>query len=370
MSSIIEFSGPVLTGPDRARRGLWSVGGLLTFHRPAAAPDLVLDGWVIPGLVDAHCHIGLGPGGDVSDQVAEAQALTDRDAGTLLVRDAGAVHDTRWLQRRTDMPRIIRSGRHIARTRRYLRGFAVEVQPEDLVEAVRKQARAGDGWVKLVGDWIDRDAGDLAPSFPAGALRDAVQAAHDEGARVTAHCFAEDTLDDMLDAGIDCIEHATGLLPRHLPRLVEQGVPIVPTLINIATFPDIAAQAEAKFPRYAAHMRSLWKRRGERILEAFETGVTIYAGTDAGSVIGHGRIVDEVQALHSAGLPARAALDAGAWAARNWLGADSISEGASADVLVCAEDPRESLGTLRQLSGIVLRGEAVRGEKASPLGIN
>jgi imidazolonepropionase-like amidohydrolase len=221
-----------------------------------------------------------------------------------------------------------------------------------------------------VGDWIDRDAGDLAPSFPAGALRDAVQAAHDEGARVTAHCFAEDTLDDMLDAGIDCIEHATGLLPRHLPRLVEQGVPIVPTLINIATFPDIAAQAEAKFPRYAAHMRSLWKRRGERILEAFEAGVTIYAGTDAGSVIGHGRIVDEVQALHSAGLPARAALDAGAWAARNWLGADSISEGASADVLVCAEDPRESLGTLRQLSGIVLRGEAVRREKASPLGIN
>ena len=79
-------------------------------------------------------------------------------------------------------------------------------------------------------------------------LKDAVQAAHDEGARVTAHCFAEDTLDDMLDAGIDCIEHATGLLPRHLPRFVEQGVPIVPTLINIATFPDIAAQADGQVP--------------------------------------------------------------------------------------------------------------------------
>jgi hypothetical protein len=188
MSSIIEFSGPVLTGPDTEHRGLWSVDGLLTFHRPAAAPDLVLDGWVIPGLVDAHCHIGLGRGGDVPDAVAEAQARTDRDAGTLLVRDAGAVHDTRWLQRRADMPRIIRSGRHVARARRYLRGFAVEVAPEDLVEAVRKQARAGDGWVKLVGDWIDRDAGDLTPSFPAPVLRDAVQAAHDEapGSRRTA----------------------------------------------------------------------------------------------------------------------------------------------------------------------------------------
>ena len=374
MTSIIEFSGPILTGPDTARRELWSVDGLLTFHRPAAAPDLVLAGWVIPGLVDAHCHIGLGPGGDVPDAVAEAQARTDCDAGTLLVRDAGAVHDTRWLQRRADMPRIIRSGRHIARSRRYLPGLAVEVAPEDLVEAVRKQARAGDGWVKLVGDWIDRDDGDLAASFPARTVKDAVQAAHDEGARVTAHCFAEDTLDSMLDAGIDCIEHATGLLPRHLPRFVEQGVPIVPTLINIATFPDIAAQAGEKFPRYADHMLSLWERRAERVLEAYEAGVRIFAGTDAGSVIKHGRIADEIQALHSAGLPARAALDAAAWAARAWLGAAAISEGASADVLVCAEDPRANLGTLRQLSRIVLRGQVIRGKRGGgsggSLGIN
>ncbi|KUM41165.1 amidohydrolase family protein [Arthrobacter sp. EPSL27] len=360
MTRIIEFSGTVLTGPGTEHHGLWSVDGHLTFRRPAAAPDLILDGWVIPGLVDAHCHIGLGPGGEVPEGLAEEQAVTDRDAGTLLVRDAGAVHDTRWIQQRADLPRLIRSGRHIARTRRYLRGFAVEVEPGDLVEAVRKQARAGDGWVKLVGDWIDRDAGDLAPSFPARALRDAVQAAHDEGARVTAHCFAEDTLDDMLDAGIDCIEHATGLLPRHLPRFVEQGVPIVPTLVNIATFPDIAAQADAKFPRYAAHMRQLWERRAERVREAFDAGVTIYAGTDAGSVISHGRIVDELEALHAAGLPAAAALDAGAWAARDWLGADGITEGASADVLVFADDPRRNLATLHHLKNIVLRGEPVR----------
>ena len=360
MTGIIEFSGPILTGSDTVRHGLWSVDGRLTFHRPADAPERVLNGWVIPGLVDAHCHIGLGPGGDVAEDTAESQAVTDRDAGTLLVRDAGAVHDTRWLQQRSDLPRIIRAGRHIARTRRYLRGFAVEVEPDGLVEAVRKQARAGDGWVKLVGDWIDRDAGDLAASFPAGSLKDAVQAAHDEGARVTAHCFAEDTLDDMLDAGIDCIEHGTGLLPRHLPRFVEQGVPIVPTLINIATFPDIAAQAEAKFPRYAAHMRSLWERRAERILEAHEAGVAIYAGTDAGSVIGHGRIVDEIRALHAAGLPAAAALGAASWSARTWLGADGITEGASADVLVCAKDPRQDLRTLAGLKHIVLRGRPTR----------
>lgn len=360
MAGIIEFSGTVLEGPDEERQGLWSVDGRLTFDRPAAPPDTVLDGWVLPGFVDAHCHVGLGPEGAVPDQVAEGQAITDRDAGTLLVRDAGAASDTRWLQQRPDMPRLIRAGRHIARSRRYLRNFAVEVDPDGLVEAVRKQARAGDGWIKLVGDWIDRDAGDLAPSFPDAVVRDAVQAAHDEGARVTAHCFAEPTLDQMLDAGIDCIEHATGLLPRHLPRLAGLGVPIVPTLINIDTFPDIAHQAERKFPRYAAHMMALWERRDERILEAYEAGVKIYAGTDAGSVIRHGRIADEIMALHRAGLPATAALDAASWAARAWLGAESISEGASADVVLCSEDPRQVPATVSSLLHVVLRGDIIR----------
>ena len=360
MPEIIQFTGTVLTGPDSEARGLWSVDGRLTFRQPAKAPDRILAGWVLPGFVDAHCHIGLGVGGAVDASTAEDQARTDLMAGTLLIRDAGSPADTRWLQGGSGFPVLIRAGRHVARTRRYLRGFAEEVEPDGLVEAVRKQACDGDGWVKLVGDWIDRGAGDLAPSFPAAVVRDAVQAAHDEGARVTAHCFAEGTLDDVLDAGIDCVEHATGLLPRHLPRFVEQRIPIVPTLVNIATFPDIAAQADPKFPKYAAHMRALWERREERVLEAYEAGVRIYAGTDAGSVIRHGRIADEILALHAAGLPMSVALDAACWSARTWLGAEGIAEGARADVVLCREDPRKVPDTVRDLAHVVLGGRVVR----------
>ena len=56
------------------------------------------------------------------------------------------------------------------------------------------QARRGDGWVKLVGDWIDRGEGDLAPEWPADVLAAAIAAAHEEGARVTAHTFGTDAL--------------------------------------------------------------------------------------------------------------------------------------------------------------------------------
>ena len=359
MANIIEFSGPVLVAPDEERHGMWSIGGVLTFERPSAPPDTVLDGWVLPGFVDAHCHIGLGSGGAVDEATTLAQAQADLAAGTLLIRDCGSPSDTRWVQQRTDLPRLIRSGRHIARSRRYLRGLGHEIEPEQLVETVRKEARDGDGWVKLVGDWIDRGVGDLAASFPAKTVRDAISAAHDEGARVTAHCFAEDTIDDMLDGGIDCIEHATGLLPRHIPRLVEQSVPIVPTLVNIATFPAIAAQAAPKFPEYSDHMTRLWEGRRERVLEAYEAGVAIHAGTDAGSVIRHGRIADEMKELHDAGLPPAAVLDAATWGARKWLGAEAISEGASADVVICHEDPRRELRAVSALKHVVLRGHIV-----------
>ncbi|WP_422933444.1 amidohydrolase family protein [Sinomonas sp. P47F7] len=356
---VVHLTGPILASRTVSRPEAWIVDGHMTYARPARPAARTLTGWVIPGLVDVHCHLGLVAGGAADDGETLRQARADAAAGTLLVRDCGSPADTRWLAERGDVPRVVRAGRHIARTRRYLRGLAVEVEPDGLVEAVRKEARAGDGWVKLVADWIDRDGGDLAPAFPAAVVRDAVEAAHEEGARVTAHSFAEETIDALLDADIDCIEHATGLLPRHVPRLVEQGVPIVPTLVNVATFPDIAARGEAKFPAYAAHMRSLWERRRERVAEAHAAGVRVYAGTDAGTVIAHGRLAEEIALLAEAGLGAEAALDAACWSAREWLGAPGIAEGDPADLLALDADPRRNVTTLARPCHVLRAGREV-----------
>ena len=268
----LHLTGPLLVGPEEEVGQAWVLDGRLTFTRPQGETTRV-DGWVLPGLVDAHCHIGLGTHGEVDRAESEAQALTERAAGALLLRDAGSPADTRWVQERDDLPVLVRAGRHVARTRRYLRNFAEEVEPEALADEVRRQARRGDGWVKLVGDWIDRDTGDLAPCWPADALAAAMQAAHAEGARVTAHCFAESSLAPLVEAGIDCVEHATGLTAETIPLFAERGVAIVPTLVNIATFPQIAAPAEEKFPAYAAHMKDLHARRHATVGDAHDAGV-------------------------------------------------------------------------------------------------
>ncbi|MEU5313430.1 amidohydrolase family protein [Streptomyces sp. NPDC021562] len=358
--AVLHVKGRVLAGPEDVRDELWVVGGRVSYDRPAGARDIrTVTGWALPGLVDAHCHVGLGPHGPVDAATAEKQALTDREAGTLLIRDAGSPSDTRWVDDRDDLPKIIRAGRHIARTRRYIRNFAHEIEPADLVAYVAQEARRGDGWVKLVGDWIDRDLGDLAPSWPRDAVEAAIAEAHRLGARVTAHCFAEDSLQDLVEAGIDCVEHATGLTEDLIPLFAARGVAIVPTLVNIATFPRLAAGGDEKFPRWSAHMRRLHERRYDTVRGAYDAGIPVYVGTDAGGSLAHGLVAAEVAELVTAGIPPFDALAATSWAARAWLGRPGLEEGAPADLVVYESDPRADVRVLASPRRVVLNGQVV-----------
>ncbi|MEV4862699.1 amidohydrolase family protein [Streptomyces ossamyceticus] len=355
--AVLQVKGRVLVGPDDVRDELWVVDGRVSYDRPAATRDVrTVQGWALPGLVDAHCHVGLGAHGPVDAGTAEKQALTDRDAGTLLIRDAGSPSDTRWVDDRDDLPKIIRAGRHIARTRRYIRGYAHEIEPDDLVAYVGREARRGDGWVKLVGDWIDREVGDLAACWPRGAVEAAIAEAHRLGARVTAHCFAESSLRDLVEAGIDCVEHATGLTDDLIPLFASRGVAIVPTLVNIATFPKLAEGGEARFPVWSAHMRNLYERRYDTVRNAYDAGIPVFVGTDAGGSLPHGLVADEVAELVKAGIPPLRALAATTWDARTWLGRPGLEEGAPADLVVYAEDPRDDVRALAAPLRVVLNG--------------
>ncbi|WP_231642413.1 amidohydrolase family protein [Nocardia sp. NRRL S-836] len=340
--------------PDGEPRDLWVVNGRVRTQPVPGAQTVVDGGFLVPGLVDAHCHVGLGPQGGVELPEAVEQALTDRATGTLLIRDCGSPIDTTPLQERLDLPRIIRAGRHIAKPKRYLPHIGVEIE-SDLPAAVAEQVAIGDGWVKLVGDWIDRGAGDLAPLWTDDELEAAVKVAHAAGAKVTAHVFGEDALPGLINAGIDCIEHGTGLTDDTIALMAARGTALVPTLINIETFPGIADKA-GKYPVYANHMRDLHARVATTVSKAVEAGVPVYAGTDAGGGIQHGRIVDEIAALHRVGMSATDAIGAASWHARAWLGFPSLVEGAAADIVVYDEDPRTNLDVLRSPRMIMLRG--------------
>ncbi|HPX35090.1 MAG TPA: amidohydrolase family protein [Mycobacterium sp.] len=341
--------------PDGEPVEWWIADGVLRAEPVRGASTVFDGGWIIPGLVDAHCHVGLGPHGAIEFDEAIAQAEQERSAGALLLRDCGSPVDTRPLDDHHDLPQIIRAGRHLARPKRYVQGYAIELEDEwQLPDALAEQARRGDGWVKLVGDWIDRSVGDLAPLWSDDVLVAAIAAAHAEGARVTAHVFGEDALPGLINAGIDCIEHGTGLTEDTVEMMVEHGTALVPTLINIDNFPDFASAA-GKYPGYATHMRELYAGCPSRIGAAREAGVPIYAGTDAGGNIAHGRIAEEVAALARIGMTPTEALGAASWDARKWLGRPALVDGAPADLLCFASDPRRP-EVLSRPDRVILRG--------------
>jgi imidazolonepropionase-like amidohydrolase len=349
--------------PEGEVGDLWLVGDRVSREPVAGAVTLAEGGYILPGLVDAHCHIGMRRGGAPIGSLDEARALVavDRAAGVLAIRDAGSPYPYPELDDDPDVPRLARAGRHVAPVRRYLRDIGVEVEAAGLAAAVRAQAAAGNGWVKLVGDWIERETGDLAPAWDVAAMAAAVAEAHAAGARVATHVFAEESVAALVRAGVDSVEHGTGLSDVDIEEMARRGTALVPTMINVDTFGDIAASAEAKFPGYAKHMLRLRDGFPAVVAKAHEAGVPIYVGSDAGGGIGHGEAVTEMLLLHErAGMSTVDVLRAGSWGAREWLGFPGLVEGGLADLVVYDEDPRRDLNVLRSPRLIVLRGEPRR----------
>jgi imidazolonepropionase-like amidohydrolase len=216
--------------------------------------------------------------------------------------------------------------------------------------------------VKLVGDWIDRAAGpddaDLAPLWPDEVLAEAIDAAHEAGARVTAHVFGTEALPGLIRAGIDCIEHGTGLSDELIEEMAARGTALVPTLINVETFPGIAEKA-TKYPRVRrSHARRCTPMPGRP--------------SDARSRRGSRstRAPTPAAASGTAGSPTRSPswpapghpdpIGAASWAARSWLGRPAGPvPGAPADLVVYDRDPRGDLGVLRAPSVVLIRGRRV-----------
>ena len=367
-SPVLHVHGRITLGAGREVGDVWIEDGVIRLNRPSGlgGETVHLDGFAVPGLVDVHAHVGLGPGGEVGADQARAHAVADRDAGVLLIRDAGSPADTRWMDGDDDLPRILRCGQHLALPKRYLRGFGRELSTSaDLPQAVAEEAAASDGWVKIVADWIDRDLGDLTPLWSGRELADAVAAAHAEAARVTAHTFATEAVDDLLAAGVDCLEHGTGLTGPQIDEVVRRGVAVTPTLLQVGRFDAIAAQADGKFPAYAARMRTMHERRYRHVATLREAGVQLLVGTDAGGTIEHGRIAAECAELVAAGIPAAEVVAAASWQGRSYLGFSELVDGSAADLVVYAGDPQATIEVLRTPLAVILRGRLIAPQSSS-----
>ncbi len=350
---------------------------------PAGGPPAVeLDGWVIPGLIDAHVHLCLDGG---TDPGARLRGETPTDtvvralghlrahlrAGITTLRDLGgpdgfaldlarAVDDGRVAG-----PRVIASGRNITMTGGHAHATGIEADGPDAVRrAARSQLKAGAQVVKFMAT-----GGVMTPGVRAGAealteaeLRAGIEEAHKAGRRTAAHAQGLAGIKNALRAGIDTLEHGAfdGWDDEALARMTDPQRPVwlVPTLAA----PDGILSGEGRVPAWAvAKTRPIAERHKANALEAFRAGARVAAGTDAGTPLNpHGGLARELELLAAIGLPLDAVLRAAtseAAAALDLEGeAGCLTAGARADLVVLGADPTRDVGAYRQVRAVVQAG--------------
>jgi imidazolonepropionase-like amidohydrolase len=335
--------------------------GHFTFTPLEDARTMVRDAFLIPGLVDVHCHLGLNSGApdDASEhEQVRASARIELAAGVLAVREPGSInHASKGLGPREGLPTTITAGRFLAPIGGYFPGIAREVGAGELSDAALEELSHGDGWVKLIGDFFG-DGGVMRPNFEPDVLGSAVARVHEAGGRVAVHTVIRETIEMALDAGVDSIEHGTGITEVLLERMRVSHTAWVPTLLiyggDFAQFlHDMGAP-----PSEIARITEGIDHHPAMVHAADQGGVRVLAGTDAG-MVDHGLILEELIQLRAAGLPGERALAAASWDARDFLGLPSIVEQAPADLAAYSRDPRDDPTVLREPSLVLLHGRQI-----------
>jgi len=281
-------------------------------------------GFVLPGLVEAHCHLfldgaeldlerrsaylNLGMADFVATGRRNLAAL--RAAGVTLVRDAGDRHGVNHALRAevvgTSLPQVRSAGRALRRKGRYGSFMADEIDSiaDAQVAVERRRGDVDDLKVVLTGI-IDFAAATVkgAPQFDRVMLDALMSAARSAGLRTFAHCLGADGIDLAIAAGLDSIEHGFFMAEHHLPDLAARGIAWVPTWSPVgfqAEQPGILGLDDASRRGIASILDNHRRMMGR----AAQVGVRLIAGSDAGSLgVVHGRaLIDELTHFHAAGL--------------------------------------------------------------------
>lgn len=315
--------------------------------------------WALPGLVDAHAHLASN---DLNYQPGNLEGAVDRAhsslrAGVTLLLDKGWTDDVTIQMMRIvpagDRPDIEAAARVIASPGGYYPGFAVEVDDDDLIAAVRTEARAGAGWVKLSGDWPRKGVGPVA-NFDEDQLRLAVEAAGAEGARVAIHTMAPDVPSMAVAAGVQSIEHGMFLTEADLDDLGQRAGMWVPTVLRCEATLEQLGESSSGGRLFLEGL----KRVRQLLPLAVEAGVHVLAGTDL--VGSPADVAAEALKLGDYGLSAAQVVAAVSGSAFLAMGRSASFEiGAPADAVFFPANPLEELEVLGHPSGVVRLGRLV-----------
>jgi hypothetical protein len=224
--SVLRVRGRAL--PDGEPVDLYADGDRWTTE-PVGGAELVAEGWLIPGLVDAHTHPGAEKPGQPLDEALLRDDLHEHAAaGVTMIRSPGLAADPpAWFGRDGDVPRAVHAGPWIAQAGQFFEGWGRRASHAELPALAAAQAQRT-GWAKLIGDWSVGDE-----PIPADVLAAVVAAVHAVGGRVAVHAQHPGGSAAAVTAGVDSLEHGMWLDPSLLAQMAAQGTALTPTLCAI-----------------------------------------------------------------------------------------------------------------------------------------
>ncbi len=329
----------------------------LFFHRPAATsammtlfnlPKLLLAG--VTSMMDPDTVMGIGP--EVRDAVESGafpgpriktgvQALLTSVGGTAgrLIPDDGQV------------------------------GYAAIVNTRDeMVTETRRHIKRGADWIKIHATGsIPTHDGELQV-WTLDEMKAVCDTAHELGVPVTAHCRNASSTRDAALAGVDLILHASFMDDEGLDAIVEHGAAICPTFTFLANLADHGAAVGAGIGMQDI-FRGEIKATAAMMRKAFDAGVPILCGSESGFALtpyGHWHARELEVFVNELGLsPVEAVMCAtknNALAVRMQGEVGVVEAGRRADVLVVDGDVASDVTILQHrhnLRAVISRGAPV-----------
>lgn len=374
---------------------------------------------ILPGLIDLHVHLG-STGGSMEDGATFDLARTERRAlasqlfcGVIAVRSLGDFANVTFRLKR-DMERGVWQGAELFAAgplfttpggygTHFLKSAPQPVRDEAARELVRlpetpEQAAAmvtalkqqGARTIKVVLD--SGYAGSPFQRMDRAILNALGRQAKAEGLALAVHTGDTADIADAAAAGATTIEHgAREKIPDALFAVMKQsGIAYVPALTAVeaaAHFQQRRAdllsrtlvQQVAPNPEFLRHTRAAIESgqgpallspanlelQMENLRRAWEAGVTLATGTDAGNPLTfHGPSIHrELQLWVHAGIPAAVALRGAGSNAARILGAESriglIAPGYEASLLIVDGNPLADIAATERISSVVFKGERI-----------
>jgi len=349
--------------------------------------------YLTPGLMDMHTHMvwdgtSSNPAQTMIDEgsyVAMIRALCNSQLavrkGVTTVRDVGCCDDvTIHLNKAMRMGLakgcdIIPCGSSIMGTFGHVPAIGRIADSEDeLIRAVRQVksllTEAGEPcqWVKVMATGGAAGPEEVGPSmYSLLQLKAIVEEAHRLHMKVCAHALSKEGIINCIEAGIDSIEHGAEISMEYLLKMKEKGLAYVPTL----SVYRILSESEGILPANTVRKsKKVHENQKTTFKNAYELGVMIALGTDAGSMNcgEHPNVATEMSDMYNAGMSSADVIKSATINCAKVLGVEkskgSLEKDKIADIIILSSNPLQSISAFaNNIISVYKDGEKVEFEK-------